>query len=85
MLISLSPEVAFFSQLCRTDDFAKQHYLVVDGGDSAYQQQVRFAAAAMGAVSINPGSKSCRSTSLNAGSWQGRRGEAQEHKQKWQA
>ena len=56
MLISLSPEVAFFSQLCRTDDFAKQHYLVVDGGDSAYQQQVRFAAAAMGKPSASPDS-----------------------------
>ncbi|DBA66520.1 TPA: hypothetical protein ACH3X2_002490 [Trebouxia sp. C0005] len=50
MLISLSPEVIFLSQPCRTYDFAKQHYLVVDGGDSAHQQQVRSAAAAMGAA-----------------------------------
>ncbi|KAA6430011.1 MAG: hypothetical protein FRX49_00442 [Trebouxia sp. A1-2] len=50
MLISLSPEVAFFSQLCRTDDFAKQHYLVVDGGDSAYQQQARGSTGAQAKV-----------------------------------
>ncbi len=40
MLISLFPEVVFFTQQCRTDDFSKQHYQVVDGGDSEDRRQV---------------------------------------------
>jgi len=47
ILTSLSSEVVFFTQQCKTDDFAEQHYLVVDGGDSTHQQQVKLAACPM--------------------------------------
>jgi len=47
ILISLSPQVVFFTQQCRTYDFDKQRHLVVDGGDSEDQWQVRSAACPM--------------------------------------
>lgn len=44
ILISLSPQVVFFTQQCRTYDFDKLRHLVVDGSDSEDQWQVRSAA-----------------------------------------